>query len=730
MSVSDTGNQLTSQMQKRQLGKKVHGYPTDVMILVHISSPYSEPRFKISLDPWDHLVSNRMVIQGQAKFPVVLKPLLGEAPNAGHAFQSQTVPTSPDDTQENPAVDLFDVSGTNGVPHSIPSPPPNDALCRQYIYSGLNRGEFRLFMLFPGKEKDPLRGTIFTCASSEYISPFQALSYEWGPETQGRRYAINTETGQLVIRESLHQALQRLRGVNNALILWIDAICINQTDETEKAKQIPLLPRIFQLANCTLALITDKGNHGGVAMQTLLQVAAKSRRETNPRDSKWPEGVPPIPSSWKTLRKPPPSDPVWTSIQAFFSSTFFRRVWIIQEIVISPTVNVLCGKWNAPWNSLSLAVDIIMQSDPRLPEPIPSSLNPFLALSNLREWEFRKYRWNLLSLLDTFSYADSTLARDRFFALLGLASDGNLDDFEPDYDKNTTFESIARRYGRAFVNQGRGMQLLYRAAGVTTTTTAAAQNHAHGRFPSWLPDFTTTTPQSTRLLTSGDRGTLFAASKGGLAGSPPIRWTEHDTLVVAGYKVDKITRITKACNRSGPKQWGTYFREIDSMLRDLLPGNQEQQADRERESLVMTVPVAGATLFGEIGIEEAYKSFRLGLRECQYIKNTAKREGKWKALSEGVSTWQEKKEEYVALLEDGLLGWRFFVTARGHCGIAPGGAQAGDVVLIACGGDVPFLLRTAGKGFFRFVGACYVEGMMGGEALRFEGVTRESVHIR
>jgi len=719
------------QIQKRQLGKPLGSYPDDVMVLVHISSPYSEPQFKISLDPWDLVVTNRMIIQGQTKFPMVIKPLLREAPGAGHALQPpQTVPILPVDTEDDPFGDLFDTELQSGVPDFTPSLPRNAVSCRQFVYSNLHRGEFRLFMLFPGKENDALRGAIFTCVSGESIPPFQALSYEWGPETQGQKYTIDTETGQLVIRKSLDQALRKLRGGNSTMILWIDAICINQTDDTEKAKQIPLLPRIFQLATCTLAIVTDKGNHGGAAMQTLLQIVAKARREANPQDSKWPAEVPSIPSSWKALVKPLPSDPVWASIQSFFSSTFFRRAWIIQEMVISPTVKVLCGQWTADWNYLALAVDIIMQSEPLLPQPITSSFTPFLALSNLREWESRKYRWNLLSLLETFSYADSTLARDRFFALLGIASDGNLDDFEPDYSKNTSFETIAKRYGRAFVTQGRGMQLLYRAAGVTKTTNTASapspKDASPDRFPSWLPDFTTTTPQSTRLLTSSDRGTVFKASKG-FSASLPILCADDYTLFLAGSEVDTITRISKARNQPGPKQWGSYFREIDSMLKDLML----RGGETERERLAMTVPVAGAMLFGEVSIQEAYRSFRFGLRECRYIKDTAKREGKWNAMSEGVRTWQAKKEEYVALLVDGLVGWVFFVTERGHCGIAPGGAEVGDKVLIVSGGDVPFLVRMGrGDDFFRLVGACYVDGMMAGEALQFEGVTKELVYIQ
>lgn len=96
-------------------------------------------------------------------------------------------------------------------------------------------------------------------------------------------------------------------------------------------------------------------------------------------------------------------------------------------------------------------------------------------------------------------------------------------------------------------------------------------------------------------------------------------------------------------------------------------------------------------------------------------------------MLEGIITWQGKSAEYISLLEDGLLGWSLFVTKRGHCGIALNGSQVGDVYCISSGDAVP--QRAARDGLFGLVGTCYVEGMMGGKALRFEGVRREMIRI-
>ena len=126
------------------------------------------------------------------------------------------------------------------------------------------------------------------------------------------------------------------------------------------------------------------------------------------------------------------------------------------------------------------------------------SWEPFLSLSAQREWEARHYRWTLIMLLENFRYNESTLNRDRLFAFLGFASDGNEAEFEPDYD--SPLEDVVLKFARVFVRQERGMQLLYRAG----------LSHQSHRFPSWIPDWTVRRPSS--LHESSENGITFAAS--------------------------------------------------------------------------------------------------------------------------------------------------------------------------------------------------------------------------
>jgi hypothetical protein len=79
---------------------------------------------------------------------------------------------------------------------------------------------------------------------------FAALSYVWGtmspsPET------INCGSVDLPISTNGLSALRHLRAKLGAFTIWIDAVCINQLDETEKAQQIPLMEQIYESATTT-----------------------------------------------------------------------------------------------------------------------------------------------------------------------------------------------------------------------------------------------------------------------------------------------------------------------------------------------------------------------------------------------------------------------------------------------------------------------------------------------
>lgn len=106
----------------------------------------------------------------------------------------------------------------------------------------------RVLHLHHGIKDSPLAGTLEVVDLSRHQVPhFNALSYVWG-RYRCPKDNITCNGHDLAITASCYDALQALREKHGTITIWVDAICINQVDESEKARQVPLMQRIYSEA--------------------------------------------------------------------------------------------------------------------------------------------------------------------------------------------------------------------------------------------------------------------------------------------------------------------------------------------------------------------------------------------------------------------------------------------------------------------------------------------------
>ncbi|KAH6671956.1 heterokaryon incompatibility protein-domain-containing protein [Halenospora varia] len=75
---------------------------------------------------------------------------------------------------------------------------------------------------------------------------YVALSYTWGDPQDTE--IITVEQSLVSVTRNLHSALEHLRYDNTDRVFWIDALCINQSDNEEKGWQVQLMREIYQRA--------------------------------------------------------------------------------------------------------------------------------------------------------------------------------------------------------------------------------------------------------------------------------------------------------------------------------------------------------------------------------------------------------------------------------------------------------------------------------------------------
>jgi hypothetical protein len=64
-------------------------------------------------------------------------------------------------------------------------------------------------------------------------------------------------------------------------------------------------------------------------------------------------------------------------------------------------------------------------------------------------------------------------------------------------------------------------------------------------------------------------------------------------------------------------------------------------------------------------------------------------------------------------------------TDDGQIGLCPSGTRQGDIVAILHGGRVPYILRAKNESEFYFIGECFLQGFMNGEAFNVDAPARD-----
>ncbi|RYP26488.1 hypothetical protein DL767_007992 [Monosporascus sp. MG133] len=149
------------------------------------------------------------------------------------------------------------------------------------LYSPLPEGSIRLLSLLPHEDTNaPIQCRLFDYPlqdSSEGTHPYEALSYVWGDPNNLRPISVNKYD--LLITTNLHAALLRLRAPFLERVFWVDAICINQTDETEKGGQVRYMAEIYSKANRVVVWLGEAENDGDRALEEIRRLANSTSTE-------------------------------------------------------------------------------------------------------------------------------------------------------------------------------------------------------------------------------------------------------------------------------------------------------------------------------------------------------------------------------------------------------------------------------------------------------------------
>ena len=318
---------------------------------------------------------------------------------------------------------------------------------------------------------------------------YECLSYTWGSLSLTSTVLVDGKT--LPTTRSLETALHMLRkrGVLDTPWIWIDAICINQSDLDERAGQVRLMRAIYSYARRVCAYLgeaANESNHVPLLIEQII-LAVEKWQETNHS----PDGTPARISEeeYSIYGIPSYHDAAWITLKHFFSRPWFTRVWIVQEVVLAYELILVCGDWALPMEAMIRLARLVDQHDlPFLmisPGPAQRAFEQIGLISTIALYGFERDErtgrscrptLSILFLITALQVDNATNPHDNLFALVGISKEYNELELQPNYTLPIT--ETYRQFATYCVRAGKGPDLV---SGVQIPRPNLG-------LPSWVPD--------------------------------------------------------------------------------------------------------------------------------------------------------------------------------------------------------------------------------------------------
>ncbi|PMD54007.1 HET-domain-containing protein [Hyaloscypha bicolor E] len=367
-----------------------------------------------------------------------------------------------------------------------------------YQYQKLTESDaIRLILLQPSTDLDsPLVCTLLytslTHCHNNLIDKYTALSYVWGDAARSRLIKVNNEA--MYITASLDSALRHLRDRHRPRLVWADAICIDQDDPEERNQQVNQMGWVYRQANHTVIYLGEGTPETRLFLETL--------QSKSPVDWKPPHLRR---GSIERVRDELGSEVEVAAREWIVGRPWFKRVWILQELVLSQDPWIQCGTSATGWTCLySHVFDISLKRLLKPEERIVHSMGRLHLQHRSLEWDknetaenetpwFAERLYDLLKSRKGFGVTDP---RDMLFANLGLV--GHATEYENeflhlimvDYQKNEAkvYSDLARYFLESFDD--------FRIFALLDPNEKRCESEA----PSWAPDWVSGPPsQYSRL---------------------------------------------------------------------------------------------------------------------------------------------------------------------------------------------------------------------------------------
>jgi len=120
----------------------------------------------------------------------------------------------------------------------------------------LSHGEIRVLEVAPGDGDDIVKCRMKRISLvNSPVPKYETISYCWGPPRDSS--TIKLEGRQIRVPASSEAAVRRMRLNDRPRVLWIDAICIDQSSTTERSAQVAFMATVYSTAKHNLIYLGE-----------------------------------------------------------------------------------------------------------------------------------------------------------------------------------------------------------------------------------------------------------------------------------------------------------------------------------------------------------------------------------------------------------------------------------------------------------------------------------------
>lgn len=518
------------------------------------------------------------------------------------------------------------------------------------------------------------------------------------------------------ISKSLYSALEALRRKGEDVLVWADALSIDQQNPDEKSQQLSLMSDIYKKAQYVAVWLGPKGDDSDRATALLEDVATAAQTGAGRIQV-------------KSIFSSRAQDKSLPALAALFEREYWNRLWIVQEIFNAASIYVYCGSSRPlPWTVYQTASRAFQQYKRDLEELLPRTHNivsrkqysypQILAYSgpgSLPELDSLVTLGDeaLLEVLRACRRKLSSDPKDKVFGILGVLGKEVRDEFAVDYGKSV--KEVFTDVVDFLLTTTDHLDVICEAIHFPVYTSSA-------NLPTWVPDWSYVPATSAISLSPG---TKFAASRNEKANFELLRGRRNQ-LEISAVPLGSISwhgiTVGTLCTLGDYLMAFLNWRAL--LIRDMVP-----KASKDRLSFSVQEEFCETICFRQIPLRWKDRGPRRWMEACFHVFACLIKERlPCLAIDDQLAYYADvdvglRPEANRGFLQDHfgsrMMGRCFCVTNEGRMGLGTGFMAPNDEVVVPLGCSTPVLLRPEGnRGEYRFVGDIYVNGYMHGKAMK------------